>query len=738
MRIFWLNILVLISVVINGQTDISGVINSYYSVQNLQVTTATLTLDNTTGISVGDTLLFMQMQGALIDRSNSNSYGEVDDYLGAGEFEWVEICEINGAQVVLKKHLKKTYYGGGSIQLISCPTYNDVNVTSELTCDPWDGSKGGVLLLTVNGNVTMQSNMDVSKKGFRGGQFIEATNTCTWASAYNDYVYEESTTLGGMKGEGVALYDNKNLGRGPLANGGGGGNDHNSGGAGGSNVTKGGDGGENKEPGQWKCKGKYPGVGGIPLDHTGNRLFLGGGGGAGHSNNGMLPYNGGNGGGIVMILANQITANGNKILSNGGDGLYNVGIGDGGCGGGAGGTIWLSVDSYSGNIICEAIGGNGSDSDGAAPINIERCFGPGGGGAGGLVWVKQAIAPAPVLTSLTGGINGVVSNSTAACLGDANGAESGNDGVVEVSTQEIDMSRIANKTCSLIPVFEFGNDTVLCEGETLELTIPNTGIYEWSGGETSQSITVSSEGTYIGQVDDGVCIIIDTITVTYELDQNSSTTINICSGVDTELSPFTAGSDHLWSTGETTETITINTEGTYTVSYTGEKCNLNNTIEVTMIALDEPFEDNLVVMCDYDGVVLNAKNPGSSYSWSTSETTRKITVTELGTYQVEITDDQNCTLTTNVTVVECEDGLVIPNTITPNGDRSNDFWIINNIYSYPNNEVKIYDKAGALLYEQVQYNNDWSGEGLPAGTYYYVLKLTESSIQKGSITIVRE
>ena len=82
------------------------------------------------------------------------------------------------------------------------------------------------------------------------------------------------------------------------------------------------------------------------------------------------------------------------------------------------------------------------------------------------------------------------------------------------------------------------------------------------------------------------------------------------------------------------------------------------------------------------------------------------------------------------------------NILTPDGDGINDKWIINNLGSYPNNEVSIYDRAGRIVYHQQNYSNDWmgimNGQPLAQGTYYYVLTVKGvSHTWKGYISIIR-
>lgn len=92
----------------------------------------------------------------------------------------------------------------------------------------------------------------------------------------------------------------------------------------------------------------------------------------------------------------------------------------------------------------------------------------------------------------------------------------------------------------------------------------------------------------------------------------------------------------------------------------------------------------------------------------------------------------------------------VPNGITPNGDGSNDEFVIDIILAnpdrYPNSEIIIFNRWGDVVFEASPYNegNWWDGTGpdggpLPTGTYYYILRLDidDAEIIRGDITIVR-
>ncbi len=98
----------------------------------------------------------------------------------------------------------------------------------------------------------------------------------------------------------------------------------------------------------------------------------------------------------------------------------------------------------------------------------------------------------------------------------------------------------------------------------------------------------------------------------------------------------------------------------------------------------------------------------------------------------EICYDCGEILCDNATVdinVEFDGDCEIPTLITPNGDNTNDFLVIQCIQTedFPNNEIIIYNQWGDEVFTAAPYQNNWNGtrdgEDLPDGTYYIVFKL---------------
>ena len=108
-------------------------------------------------------------------------------------------------------------------------------------------------------------------------------------------------------------------------------------------------------------------------------------------------------------------------------------------------------------------------------------------------------------------------------------------------------------------------------------------------------------------------------------------------------------------------------------------------------------------------------------------------------FTYRICDNQTpalCAEAKGTVVVSATGTLQIPKGFSPNGDATNDQWIIPGIRAYPDNTIKIFNRWGNIVYQAQGYDNIntvWQGQAtrgmslgssqLPDGTYFYVLDL---------------
>lgn len=112
----------------------------------------------------------------------------------------------------------------------------------------------------------------------------------------------------------------------------------------------------------------------------------------------------------------------------------------------------------------------------------------------------------------------------------------------------------------------------------------------------------------------------------------------------------------------------------------------------------------------------------------------------LESFEYEITDQNGLKSTAIVTVKVIDKDIHIPNVITPDGDGKNDYLILVGKENYDRAEVEFYNRWGNQVYLNKDYKNDWNGDKLNEGTYYYNIRFIKgatTTIRKGWVLIKR-
>ncbi|TCD10570.1 T9SS type B sorting domain-containing protein [Pedobacter frigidisoli] len=213
------------------------------------------------------------------------------------------------------------------------------------------------------------------------------------------------------------------------------------------------------------------------------------------------------------------------------------------------------------------------------------------------------------------------------------------------------------------------------------------------------------------------------------------------------------------TTNSTTATVSAptGTAGTFTYTlvsvadaYANQLQTGAATVTVNPLPIVSISSNKGVSISKGDAIILSATG-GTQYSWTGAEITGGQTTAaaiirpkQSGTYKVTVTNASGCVSDQSITITVIDDYKLEASTVvTPNGDGYNDKFIIKNIDYYPNNTLKIFDKAGRILYTKHTYANDWdgtvNGSPLSEGTYYYIIDLgTGIGTFKGFINIIRD
>lgn len=204
-------------------------------------------------------------------------------------------------------------------------------------------------------------------------------------------------------------------------------------------------------------------------------------------------------------------------------------------------------------------------------------------------------------------------------------------------------------TAGSIPQVSLPQTAVICEGLPVQLNAGNPGMsYFWSNGAATQQVSLSAPGTYTVSVTNSQgCTGRDTVTVvesTLAVDLGPDRTI--CEGTPSVLNAGTSGSQYLWSTGSTANTLTITTGGTYHVrAQDASGCVVRDTVVISSqpnftASFTPPVNPVLYAPAQFAG---SSSGANSTWSWNfgdgnTSTQQNPVhTYNALGTFNVCLT-----------------------------------------------------------------------------------------------------
>jgi gliding motility-associated-like protein len=216
-----------------------------------------------------------------------------------------------------------------------------------------------------------------------------------------------------------------------------------------------------------------------------------------------------------------------------------------------------------------------------------------------------------------------------------------------------------------------------------------------------------------------------------------------------------SSSGNLWSTGETTQSITISEAGTYTLTVTGT-CNSDNEAQTFVDnGVDASFSlsvsEGLAPLTTTANITSsNADVSTFSLSGDNQIVTDNLpfTIQNEGTYTLTLisSNDEGCidSVSREITVISGVLEVSIPNSFTPNGDGFNDAFkpVIKGLEEI---NLVIFNRYGNQVaswkQEIVNWDGSHNGTSSPDGVYFYVLMGKDYSgaevERTGSITILR-
>lgn len=182
--------------------------------------------------------------------------------------------------------------------------------------------------------------------------------------------------------------------------------------------------------------------------------------------------------------------------------------------------------------------------------------------------------------------------------------------------------------------------------------------YLWSDGSMTQTLTVMTADTYgLTVTDVNGCAGITEISIieSEELAPMISGDLSFCMDSLTVLGAGVFAA-YEWSTGDTTQQITVMASGEYGVTVNdGNGCSGETIVTVTENVGPMPQITGSTTFCAGSSTTLTGSPDFSTYRWSDGTTTPTLVVMAPGLFSLTVTDDNGCTGTTEIMVSESEE-----------------------------------------------------------------------------------
>lgn len=292
------------------------------------------------------------------------------------------------------------------------------------------------------------------------------------------------------------------------------------------------------------------------------------------------------------------------------------------------------------------------------------------------------------------------------------------------------------------------NDTAICMGQTATFTSTIADSWLWNTGSSLQSITATANGYYWVDAIENGCTLRDSAMLTVipvpVIELGDDTTL--CPSENVLLDVTGAPEyTYLWNTNAVTPALLVDSTGNYSVTVSVSGCSVSDSIRVTVA---DPLElGDAQTLCGRFNLTLNAGNPGATYVWNDGSSQQTFDISSPGIYWVQVSQGA-CVRTDSIEItgIEGEGMLFIPNTFTPNGNGNNDLFRAYGL-GITAFHMRIFNRWGELIFESSDINAAWDGrykgQIVQTDTYVYTIDYettcegTDVKNKIGHVNVVR-
>ena len=311
------------------------------------------------------------------------------------------------------------------------------------------------------------------------------------------------------------------------------------------------------------------------------------------------------------------------------------------------------------------------------------------------------------------------------------------------------------------------SDTIVCKGGRVQLNASGGATYKWTPTTGLSNPDIANpfampDSTTIYRVEvadkcnrvrtDTVKVNIGGAPLTVELGRDTQ----LCTGKTLRLaasSAETKGATFEWQDGSKDSIFLVQKAGVYAVKLERIGCFATDSLRIgylTTPSVSTRFPTD-TTLCNGKRVVLKAQTAEATYRWQDNSTQAEYPVAKAGIYEVVVSNQCGVdSARVKVAFEDCE-RVYIPTVFSPNGDRINDYFFIQdggNVATIKS--LKIFDRWGSIVFqavdvlpniESVGWDGSFKNTLLSPDVYVYIVEIVfkngESVIRQGDITLIR-
>jgi hypothetical protein len=227
---------------------------------------------------------------------------------------------------------------------------------------------------------------------------------------------------------------------------------------------------------------------------------------------------------------------------------------------------------------------------------------------------------------------------------DQNGCTSAQSNVIAVTANPVPAK----------PVITANGPTTFCADRNVTLTAPQEVSYQWTNGQTTQSISLNQSGNFAVRVSNQFgCSSVPSDVVSIKVNPlppvpsvTASGTTTFCDGNRVTLNAISP-TNVVWSSGQVDKSISVTTSGNYAVqALDGNGCLSPYSPVITVKVNPLPATPTILaspspIICEGDRTTLRVDGPYTVF-WSTGDSTQRIVTGLAGTYTAKVRDVNGC------------------------------------------------------------------------------------------------